>query len=248
MSEAPLSPRWHQILYRRFFVNSIVSRLGTWILVQLHPRASFDLGLLGVLTTLSALATASIFWRESFGVFFCPCFALLLCLYFFLILFLRFQCSLLEFIAVAIALGNLEGLLLTTPGLYSLGWGWMLCLAGIAAAWILSGAANANAAARILNVEHSGKRLALLFAHWLITATPALLMLGTVLAFGRDTAFLDKSWTEKMSVYIAPQMASWGWVLFGLGVCGMLVQLCLRSKIRQAIRAEVLKPTPLNMS
>jgi hypothetical protein len=143
----------------------------------------------------------------------------------------------LEFIAVAIALGNLEGLLLTMPGFHSLSWGWMLCLAGITAAWIFSGAANANAAARILKVEHSGQRLILLGAHWLTAATPALLMLGAVLAFGRNARFLDKSWAEKLSTYIAPQMASWGEMVFACGVCGIFVRLYLHRKICNAVRA-----------
>jgi hypothetical protein len=239
MTDVPQKPeasksRWRQILFWR--ISDVDRRVMAKVGLLPQPRVDFDPRWLSWLVTILAVVTGVFYWNEFVGSIVCAGFALLMCLYFLLILFRRFQCSLLEFLVVSIVLGNVEGLLLTTPGFYSLGWFWGLCIAGIAAAWILSGAASSIAAARILNVQHSAQRVILLVVHWWIAAVPALVVLGSVLAFGRT--YIGKEWGA-INIYIVPQMVSWGYIFLGCGVVGMIVRFFLCRRIRRVIASRV---------
>jgi hypothetical protein len=212
-----------------------------WALLRRRrePQPAFDPRWLGLLVTFCALATALNFFLgltkpalHTAVEIVDALFAAVLCLYFAVLLLRRFQCSLLEWCVVLVVLGNIEGLVLTTPGLLSIGWGWVLCVAGIAAAWVLSGAAHGLASARLLGVTNPFSRLALLAAHWLTGAAPALLIAGYVLAIPEEKRFPGGEWSAALRhLYVPPQMRGVGIVLLVCGAVGVLIRFLLRRKI-----------------
>lgn len=152
-------------------------------------------------------------------------FAILLCLYFGAILLRRLQCSLLELCVVIGALGNVEGILLTTPGMLRFGPA-MWALAPLAAAWILGGAVKAAVQARILGEVDPLPRVALLLLNWFTLAAPALLLAGTLLHYGR---LLNDA-------VVSANMAAWAPLLIPIGAAGTLLSLIWEIKISRAAR------------
>ena len=206
-----------------------------------HP-ASLDLRWLRWLITICVLLSAANISRSNDVALLIAAVAntavgVLLCLYFGHLLLRRLQCSLLELLVIVAVLVNLEGLLLTSPGFMAFGWAWSSCLAAVAAGWILYGAVNSLAAARILGVTGSAQRVGLLAAHWLGAAAPALILLGALLVFAEPHGVYGDS--QAWRAMIAPRMAAWGAPLLAAGVAGWLVCGWLDVKIGRAARAQL---------
>ena len=123
------------------------------------------------------LMGSTLYWTATIGT---SAFAFLLCAYFAFILFRRLQCSLLEFIALIAFLGNIEGLILTTPSILSPGTG-LWPLAPLAAGWVFYGTVVTLVEARLLGLEHPLPRLLLLVANCYVLAVPALFLVGLLL-------------------------------------------------------------------
>jgi hypothetical protein len=190
---------------------------------------AFDLRWARWLVTLSAPLTVANFlpfgkvleWVAAVGT---GAFAGGLCLYFAWLLFRRLPYSLLELLVLVAFLGNVEGLVLTTPGLANVATGsW--ALAALTAAWVLYGAVATLSQARILALEKPALRLLLLFGNWLILATPALVVVGAVLQFGGP---LDGLISRNMQAWSAPLLA--------LGGAGCVLYVWLSIKTRRAAR------------
>ena len=152
-------------------------------------------------------------------------FALLLCVYSGWLLLRRLQCSLLELCVVICVLGNVEGLLLTTPGILSYGWA-MWALAPLSAAWILGGAVKAAAQARILGEVDPLPRVTLLLLNWLALASPAMLIAGLLLHYGRLFS----------NVLVSRNMAARSPLLIALGAAGTLLFIALEYRVNRAAR------------
>lgn len=127
--------------------------------------------------------------------------ALLMALYFGHILFFRLQCSLLEFCVIIAALGNLEGMLLTTPGIFSVGRDWVMVLAPLGVAWLFYGAVIGLVQAELSGRRSAPARLFHIVAGWLSTGSLAMLGLGAILWFGRHETRLI---TKNLSVWGLP--------------------------------------------
>lgn len=138
------------------------------------------------------------------------------------LLFRRMQCSLLEWCAIILALGNLEGLLLTTPGMFA---STFLCglLAPLTAAWIFYGTLRGLAQAQLLGLAHPAARVALLCANWFTLAAPAMIVLAVGLHFGK-------------SEVIGRSLAAWATPLIVVGSAGLALRIWLAAKTVQAAR------------
>lgn len=147
-----------------------------------------------------------------------------LCAHFAWLLFFRLQCSLLEWCAIIMLLGNAEGLLVTTPGFAGMRimWG----LVPLVAAWCFYGAVKGLTWAGIMDVTTSGRRMALLVAGWLSLAAPAMLLAGVALPIGRAARGL-----------VSRDMAAWGVPLIVVGAVGMLVRYCVERRVAHVARA-----------
>jgi hypothetical protein len=202
-------PLWRTILFYRLtevdrrFVRWLFARHPLdWLLALIAMPAryrktsgelalGFDSGWLRWLGTLlvfplAANIAVTVVWAQWVALVANVSFASVLCLYFAHLLFRRLQCSLLELCVVIAMLGNVEGLLLTTPIARTMGIGWALPLALVLAAWILYGAVLGLVQARMVGVVSPLPRILLLLGAWLTTLAPALILAGTILAFGHS--------------------------------------------------------------
>jgi MFS family permease len=135
----------------------------------------------------------------------------------------RLQCSLLEWILLIAVLGNAEGLVLATPGLWRLPL-LAFTLAAFMAGWVFYGAVLGLVQARLLGVKSVPARLGLLIAAWWSLASPALLLCGSLLAL----------WGQGLA---GPRGALWGWPILALGVLGAVLGLWLMRRSAKAARA-----------
>ncbi|MCZ7644454.1 MAG: hypothetical protein M5U26_04090 [Planctomycetota bacterium] len=194
-------------------------------------RAGFDLGWMRIwlsvgLVAAVGLAAGAAFgavppWLSALGV---PVVALGLCLYYGHLLFRRLRCSLAEWCAIVLVMGNALGLCLTAPGM-----GVLLGLAGwlgpVLVAWTLCGAVQGLAQADLLGIRAFAGRLALMAAGWWTTAAPALLALGAAL-----------HWAKSFDLFLGPRQTSWALPLFVLGTAGLVLGAVLRVKAASAAR------------
>jgi predicted outer membrane lipoprotein len=158
-------------------------------------------------------------------------FAVLLCAYFAWLLFLRLQCSLLEWIVLIAFLGNAEGLLVTTPGFGAMKAVW--ALAPLVAAWVLYGMVKGLVWADILGVSAPGRRIGLLFLAWFQTAAPAMVLAGAMLLLGRQARGL-----------VSRDLAAWGLPLLIAGALGILARLWLERRVARAAQSILDAATP----
>jgi hypothetical protein len=152
-------------------------------------------------------------------------FSLALAVYYGWILLRRLQCSLLELWFLIAMLGIVEGLLVSAPGLLTLG-SPLLSLVPLSAAWILGGAVKAMAQARLFDLHHVGARIGLIFANWFSLASPALLLVGLTLYFGRGIN----------DALVSRTLAGAGLPLFIAGGVGLVVYIALEIFSARAAR------------
>ncbi|HYF52514.1 MAG TPA: hypothetical protein VEJ63_24110 [Planctomycetota bacterium] len=152
-------------------------------------------------------------------------FALALCAYYFWLLFRRLQCSLVELCLVIGMLGNVEGILLTTPSL--MGSPGMWALLPLSAAWIVAGAVKSSAQCALLGITAPLRRAGMLLLNWMLLASPALLLAGGVLYFGQHMA----------EAFISRGMAEWGFWMIPLGALGCIVGVMMEIRVTRAARA-----------
>jgi len=175
-------------------------------LQRILPLAGFLLSAFGAAVVPNATVQAVVPWMVAASV-------LLIAIYFGHILFFRLQCSLLEFCVIIAALGNLEGLLLTTPGIFSVGRDWVIVLAPLGVAWLFYGAVIGLVQAELCDRRGTFARLFHIAAGWLSTGAPALLALGAILWFGRN---------EKR--VITPNLAVWAIPMLVAGALGIVLR------------------------
>jgi hypothetical protein len=242
MTDPPLSP-WRSILFWR--ISEIDRRFWAWI-SNAHCKSIGNLDLAWLrwpLTLCALLMAANIFYFQPVAQWIALvancAFGTLLCLYFGHLLLRRLQCSLLEFMVIVTLLFNLEGLLLTSRGLLSMGPLWTSGTAALAAGWVLYGAVSALISARLLRVSKSTHRLGLLVASWLGSAAPAIALMGLLLAFGRKAGLSGGRIDRLMRSVIAPRMESLGVALLVLGVAGILLHCYLSVVLSRAAHKEV---------
>ena len=157
--------------------------------------------------------------------------ALLAVLYFGHILFFRIQCSLLEFLLIIAALGNLEGMLLTTPGIFSVGRDWVMVLAPLGVAWLFYGAVIGLVQAKLSGRVGTFARLFYIVAGWLSTGAPAMVGLGTALWMGRHETRV-----------ITRNLSAWAIPLLTAGVCGAFLRFWLSRTAKRTAKAIVYAP------
>jgi hypothetical protein len=150
--------------------------------------------------------------------------------YFGHLLLRRLQCSLLEWCAIIILLGNAEALLFTTPGILK-SVTFAIPVSVLIAAWVLYGSTLGLVQARLLGVEQAAGRLGILLAAWWSLAGWSLLLGGALLsAWG---------YGETGQRLIGPWLGAWRVPLVVAGLCGLLVGWWVRSKARKAAKAMI---------
>jgi hypothetical protein len=200
-----------------------------------RAAAGFDLGFLRWLLCLSAILTPANLVdgvdcvRVAAGIN-NVVFGVLLCVYFGHILLRRLQCSLLEFSLLIVVLGNALGLLLTTPGVYYLGWTWITALLSVVTGWVLFGAVGGLTQARLLNATRPLSKVGFMLSGWLTTAAPALVIGGAAL-------WLSRWGDAQISAFVSPNMSTWGIPLLLAGIVGAGLYFWLARKAGLAARA-----------
>jgi hypothetical protein len=149
----------------------------------------------------------------------------LVTVYFVHLLFARMQCSLAEWIVLVLALGNVEGLLMSTPYVRQLGWV-AVVTAMLLAALVLYGFVMGLSEARLLGVRKTAPRLMLIVANWLSLPSPILLLGGIALWIGRGA----------FSQGVSPAMATWAGPLFAMGLVGVGVGISVSVVARRRAR------------
>ena len=193
----------------------------------------FDLGWLALLLFTLALLSQQ-FWIDDATVRAIVTYSVTGCaaglsVYLGHILLARLQCSLLEFLALIFLLGNVMGILLTTPSFFYIGWRWMLTLSLFLLDWVLLGAVAGLTHARILGVDSQFKRLLFIVGAWLIIAARACLLAGLLLCL---PTFVE---TQLQNV-IGARLMHWGPVLLVIGVAGIIVHLVIAHRVKRAAR------------
>jgi len=198
-------------------------------------RKGFDSAWLRRLTTLVVICTPVILALDmtpaipagtAQTVFMISTFAAtgLLCAYYAQLMFLRLQCSLLEWCVFTVFLGNAEGLLVTTPGFTGVATLWPLML--LVAAWVLYGVVRGLVRASIWGVTEPARRVWFILAAWFVSAVPALLISGVVILAGRSIKGM-----------VAQRLVIWGWGFVALGVAGSVFHFWLERKTNRKARA-----------
>jgi hypothetical protein len=153
--------------------------------------------------------------------------------YFGHILLFRLQCSLLEFCLIIAALGNLEGMLLTTPGIFSIGREWVMVLAPLGVAWLFYGAVIGLMQAELCGRRGAFMRLFHIVSGWLNTGALAMLGMGTALwLYRHDTKMLTRN------------VSAWAIPLMVLGALGLVLRFWLGRSARRAAKELVFSATP----
>jgi hypothetical protein len=136
----------------------------------------------------------------------------------------RLQCGLLEWCAIVVLLGNLEGLVLTTPGVMSVPV-FAVLLGLIVSALVFYGAALGLAEIRLLGVAHPLARVGVLGAAWWRLISIPLILGGCFLAF--------EEYLPSRGNLVGPRLALWGLPLVLAGVTGLLASLFIRYRTRR---------------
>jgi hypothetical protein len=152
-------------------------------------------------------------------------FGAVLTAYFCFLLTRRLQCGLLEWCAIVVLLGNLEGLVLTTPGVLSSPA--FAALTGlIVAAFVFYGAVVGLIEIRLLGVSHPLARVGVLIAAWWRLAVVPLILGGCFLAF--------EEYLPSRGNLVGPKLAAWGLPFVVAGIAGLLESIAIRYRARRA--------------
>ncbi len=157
-------------------------------------------------------------------------FGLLLAGYFIHLLLRRLQIGLLEWTFVIVLLGNLEGFLLTAPGVLSTPFFWVP-LAPLLAVWILYASVMGVIQAELLQITSVPQHLLLITLQVLALASPSLLILAGIL--------------EAATYYpwIAGEaLGAWKWPLAGAGVMGLGLRFWISRRTVRAAKAALENP------
>lgn len=159
--------------------------------------------------------------------------ALTMAAYFGHILLFRLQCSLLEFCLIIAALGNLEGLLLTTPGIFSVGREWVMVLAPLGVAWLFYGAVIGLMQAELSGRRGTLSRLFHIVSGWLNTGALAMLSVGVFICSYRERTQL-----------IPKNLGTWAIPLMVLGALGLVLRFWLGRAARRTAKELVFREKP----
>ena len=155
----------------------------------------------------------------------------LMCVYFAHMLLFRLQLSLLEACVLIALIGNFEGLLLTMPGIRSVGFFWMGLMIPMIAAWVLYGAVKGIIQAELLQVSSPLKRAWFIISGVITIAAPALILCGGAFWLAREQSML-----------ISANMRAWSVPLIVFGCIGLALRVRMGLLARRAARAALARP------
>ena len=188
----------------------------------------FDSAWLRYLTTLTLLTVFVFFFlmgyswvRNVFQWIVLVTGGLVTCYYLHL-LFVRMQCSLAEWMVLILALGNVGGLLFSTPHLGQIG-SMAAVVATLLAALVLHGFVMGLADAQLMGVQGAVPRMLLIFANWLALPSPVLLLSGLALWLGRGES----------PIAVSPAMAAWAAPLIAVGGIGVVLLAVISFLVRR---------------